>query len=108
MSTLQSSPSLIIGDAPVKQVNFTKSLAVYIDQILKNYIHIEKLCKKIAGGIGALKRTRPFVPGDTLLSIFNSLVQPAHFKIIVVLFGETVPKLCPPNFRNSKTVPLVL
>ena len=55
-----------------------------------------------------MKRTRPFGPGDILLSIFNSLVQPAHFKIIVVLFGETVPKLCSPNFRNSKTVRLVL
>ena len=34
LSTLQSSLSHIIGDAPIKQVHFTKSLGVYIDQNL--------------------------------------------------------------------------
>ena len=92
LSTLQSSLSLIIGDAPIKQVNVTKSLAVYIDQNLSWNIHIEKLRKKIAGGIGALKRTRPFVPGDTLLSIFNSLVQP-HFDYCSVVWGNCTKTL---------------
>ena len=92
LSTLQSTPSLIIGDAPIKQVNVTKSLAVYIDQNLSWNIHIEKLCKKIGGGIGALKRTRPFVPGDTLLSIFNSLVQP-HFDYCSVVWGNCTKTL---------------
>ena len=40
--------------------------------------HINKIAKKIASRIGALKRVRPFVPGTSLQFIFNSLVQ-LHF-----------------------------
>ena len=39
-------------------------------------VHIRKLCKKAASGIGALKRIRPFVPHSTLQLIYNCLVQP--------------------------------
>ena len=39
-----------------------------------------------------MKRTRPFVPGDTLLSIFNSLVQP-HFDYCSVVWGNCTKTL---------------
>ena len=39
-------------------------------------VKINELTKKIASGIGALKRVRSFVPVATLYVIFNSLVQP--------------------------------
>ena len=42
------------------------------------HFHIDKLCKKIASAIGAIKRVKPFVPQSILLSIYNSLVQ-SHF-----------------------------
>ena len=87
LRTLQGSPSLMIGEEPIKQVNYTKSLGVFIDHNLSWNIHIERLCKKIASGIAALKRTRPFVPYHTLLSIFNSLVQP-HFDYCSVVWGN--------------------
>ena len=56
-----------------------KSLGVYVDENLSWTTHINQITKKIASGIGALKRVRPFVPVNTLMTIFNSLVQP-HFK----------------------------
>ena len=37
LSTLQSTPSLIIGDAPIKQVNFTKSLGKYRSKSFMEY-----------------------------------------------------------------------
>ena len=40
--------------------------------------HINDLTKKIASGIGALKRIRSFAPTKTSKLIFNTLVQP-HF-----------------------------
>ena len=43
-------------------------------------------CKKIASGIGALKRVRSFVPHETLRSIFKSLVQP-HFHYCSSVWG---------------------
>ena len=39
---------------------------------------INEITRKIASGIGTLKRVRPFVPVNTLMTILNSLVQP-HF-----------------------------
>jgi len=36
------------------------------------------MCKKIASGIGALKRSKLFVPLETLQTIYKSLIQP-HF-----------------------------
>ena len=87
LSTFQTVPSLSIGDKPIKQVNYAKSLGVYVHCNLSWNIHIDKLCKKIASGIGALKRIRPFVPNYTLLSIFKSLLQP-HFDYCSVVWGN--------------------
>ena len=54
--------------------------------MLRIYVHVENLCKKIASGIGALKRVRSFVPHETLRSIFMSLVQP-HFDYCNSVWG---------------------
>lgn len=76
INTFSSMPSLIINDIAVKQVSHTKSLGVHIDENLSWNVHIDKLCKKVASGIGALKRIRRFVDISTLQLIYNSLVQP--------------------------------
>ena len=76
ISTFNSCPSLTINDVPIKQVSHTKSLCVHIDENLTWNVHIEKLCKKVASGIGALKRIRPFFPPSTMQLIYNCLVQP--------------------------------
>ena len=72
--------------APITHVTSTKSLGVHIDQTLSWNVHVENLCKKIASGIGALKRVRSFVPHETLRSIFMSLVQP-HFDYCNSVWG---------------------
>ena len=53
-----------------------KSLGVCINENLTWHFHLEKLCKKIASAIGAIKQVKPFVSQSTLLCICNSLVQP--------------------------------
>ena len=87
LSTFQTVPSLSIGDNLINQVKYTKSLGVFLDCNLSWNIHIDKLCKKIASGIGALKRIRRFVPYYTLLSIYKSLLQP-HFDYCSVVWGN--------------------
>ena len=52
------------------------STVVHIDENLTWECHINELSKKIASGISAIKRIRYSVPYKTLLSIYNSLVQP--------------------------------
>ena len=74
LRTFQSAPNLTINGTPIKQVSQAKSLGVYVDENHSWTTHT----KEIASGIGALKRVRPFVPVNTLMTIFNSLVQP-HF-----------------------------
>ena len=86
LSTFHNPPSLMINGAPITRVTSTKSLGVHIDQTLSWNVHVENLCKKIASGIGALKRVRSFVPHETLRSIFMSLVQP-HFDYCNSVWG---------------------
>ena len=59
----------------VKQVATTKSLGVAIDDKLSWNFHIEKLTKKIASGIGAMKRVRHMVPQATVHLIYQALIQ---------------------------------
>ena len=87
LSTFQTVPSLSIGDNLINQVKYTKSLGVFLDCNLSRNIHVDKLCKKIASDIRALKRIRLFVPYYTLLSIYKSLLQP-HFDYCSVVGGN--------------------
>ena len=73
-----TSPNLTIDGNAIKQVKCVKSLGVHIDDNLSWDAHIDKISKKIASGIGALKRCRPFIPQTALQSIYNALIQP-HF-----------------------------
>ena len=81
------SPSLKIGGAQISQVPSTKSLGIYIDENLTWNVHIENLSKKVASGIGALKRIRPFVSQRSLPFIHNSLVKP-YFDYCNVVWGN--------------------
>ena len=66
-----------INQFPIKQVSTGKSISVHNDENLTWECHItDELSKKIASGISAIKRIRYSVQYKTLLSIYNSLVQP--------------------------------
>ncbi len=39
---------------------------------------ISAISKKIASGIGALKRTRPFITTNTAIQLYHALIEP-HF-----------------------------
>ena len=97
--TYDTSPKLIIGGDIIQQVSSVKSLGVHIDENLSWTIHIEKIAKKIASGIGAIKRCRPFhisMPSvlfvlfiflTTLETVFNALVQP-YFNYCSEVWGH--------------------
>ena len=83
--TFETSPSLEIGGMPINRVSHTKPIGVYLDENLIWNEHINQISRKIASGIGALKRIRSFVPDTTPQFIFNSLVQPYFDYCCVVL-----------------------
>ena len=62
-------------------------LGVTIDENLTWSEHIDRLCKNIASGIGAIKRTRTLFPHRTLQLIFNSLLHP-HFDYCSTVWGN--------------------
>ena len=60
---------------PIRRVEQTKSIGVVLDEHLSWNKHLEHITKKIAYGLGAIRRCRPFVPQTTLIDIYNSLIQ---------------------------------
>ena len=62
----------------VSHVPSNKCLGVLLDEKLKFETHIEYtcICKKACAGIGALRRTKPFVPLCTLITLYRSLIEP--------------------------------
>ena len=63
--TLSNPLELLIDNVPVEYVSSVKSLRIFIDENLRWQTRIDKLSKKVASGIGAIKRIRP--------SIYSSL-----------------------------------
>jgi hypothetical protein len=59
-------------------VKHAKVLGVQIDQHLNWENHVELIASKISSGIGAIRKLKEFVNRDTLVSVYNSLIQP-HF-----------------------------
>ena len=84
---LTNPPIPEINGAPITQVSVAKSLGVLIDNNLNWSSHVDKLTKKVASGIGALKRIRHLVPQTTLRSIYHALLQP-HFDYCNVVWGN--------------------
>ena len=69
-------PSINIDKQSVKRVKHTKVLGVQIDEHLNWGKHIESTASKISSGIGAIKKSKEFVDRNTLVLIYNALIQP--------------------------------
>ncbi len=78
--------NLKVGDKHIKQLNEAKLLGIIIDENLTWDKHIYKMCNKISKRLGLLKRLKKFIPSNTLIMLFNSLVLP-HFDYANVVWG---------------------
>ena len=87
LSTLSNPLELSIDNVPIDHVSSVKSLGIFIDENPRWQTHIDKLSKKVASGIGAIKRIRPFVPPSTLHYIYNALIQ-SHFDYCNLVWGN--------------------
>ena len=59
-------------------------MGVEIDEKLNWEKHVETICKKASAAIGAIRLVNPFVPADTLQTIYN------HILTTTPLFGIIV------------------
>ena len=73
-----SSLNILIENKQIKQVNECKSLGILIDQHLSWNNNTNNICKKVTAGISALRRVKPFVNKETLISIYTAIIRP-HF-----------------------------
>ena len=71
-------PNIFIENQQIKQVYECKTLGIVVDQHLSWNSNTKNICKKISAAISALRRVKPFVDKDTLISIYNAIVRP-HF-----------------------------
>ena len=89
-----SHPNVVIENKQIKQVYECKTLGVTVDQHLSWKSNTENICKKITAGISAIRRVKPFVDKETLISIYNDIVRPYFDYCCEVwdVFGETQSK----------------
>ena len=103
LNTIPDALKLSTNDVPINPLSSVKSLGVLIDGNLTWQTRIDKLTKKIASGIGAIKRIRPFVPPATLLYIYSALIQP-HFDYWNLVWGNCGETLS--DYKSFRTAPL--
>ena len=87
-------PNIFIEKKQIKQVYKCKTLGIIVDQHLSWNDNTENICKKVTTAIYALRRVKPFVDTDTLISIYNTIVRP-HFDYCCEVWdviGETQSK----------------
>lgn len=87
MNNLPAPPALEINGIYINKVHSAKSPGIIIVENLTWVNHIDTLSKKIAAGIGALKRIRDCVPPATLHSIYRGVVQ-SHFDYFIVVWDS--------------------
>ena len=87
LNNLPSLPSLNINNVPIKHSHCSKSLGVLIDENLTWENHVDALTKKIASGIGAIKRINHCLSPTALHDVYYGLVQ-LHFDYCSVVWGN--------------------
>ena len=89
LSTLSSPPDreLSIENVPLEEVTSVKSLGIFIDENLQWQIKRSSINKKIASGIGAIKKIRGFVSTPSLNCIYNALI-PSQFDYCNIVWGN--------------------
>ena len=73
--------------------NSYKYLGVEIAQSLTWRDHVVTIAKKTSGGIGALRRVRHFIPRETLITMYSSLVLP-YFDYCSTVWGSCGRGMC--------------
>jgi len=83
---------LYIDGQRLEQVDSFDFLGISIDKYLTWNDHIHKTQKKIAKTLGIMNRIKSFLPSETLLTIYNSLIS-SHLLYGILLWGTKCTKL---------------
>ena len=64
------------NEIKIRRVILVKYLGLWIDDNLTWEVQIDHICSKIARSIGIIKRIRNFVPKESLLTLYRTLIEP--------------------------------
>ena len=87
LSQINSDFTVKVNNTPLERVIKHKSLGVQIDESLNWRPHINTISKKISAGLAILKRVSHFIPFDTKVNKYNTLVMP-YFNYCSAVWGN--------------------
>ena len=67
-----------IGNTPLSRVHVCEYLGLYIDDKLNMKNQIDAICKKVQQKHGILKKISKYIPQETVLCIYKTMIRP-HF-----------------------------
>ena len=82
-----SKPDLNIGGEEITMVNNTKYLGLKVDDQLKWSTHLSSTIKKVSRGIGMLKFSKRYLPKESPIMLYRSLVEP-YFRYCCPVWGS--------------------
>ena len=80
-------PDLNIGSEEITMVNNTKYLGLQVDDQLKWSTHLSNTIKKVSRGIGMLKFSKRYLPKESLIMLYRSLIEP-YFRYCCPVWGS--------------------
>ena len=103
---LDSDPSetpfkLLVHEHEIRRIRLVKYLGLMVDDCLTWEAHVEYITGKINRGIGILKRVRHIVRKDSLMLLYQTMIEP--YLGTATLSGVSVMKDRKINFRIFKT-----
>ena len=75
-SQINSDFTVKVNNTPLERVIKHKPLGVQIDESLNWRPHINSISEKISAGLAILQRVSHFIPFDTKVDMYNTLVMP--------------------------------
>ena len=79
-------PIINVGNLKINRVETTKSLGLMIDESLNWSAHVDHIFKKVASGLAILRKVREILDFDTLIIIYQSIIQP-YFDYCAQVWG---------------------
>ena len=86
LSQVTADPAISVGNLEIKRVEMTKSLGLMIDESLDWTAQVEHISKKVTSGLAILRRLRDTVEFNTLIKIYQSIIQP-YFDYCAQVWG---------------------
>ena len=84
----ESTPyAIVIDQKEVRRIKLVKYLGMIVDDKLTWSQHVYYISSKITRNIGILKRIRHFIPKESLLLLYHTLVEP-YFRYCSIVWGQ--------------------